>query len=260
MDVFWYSEYFLVWDPVVIIDLRCKYRIVGNLIGSMPHFQQQNVFNGIPLLLCEEEVALLLRLGVIRLLKGDVPFPLPTKEQVDEFERNREEDKTKQMEEILNEKRSLNLKFSKHVERKRKEDAEEIDQEKNMIDSAKGNESISVISFSDRNLQVCTDSFQYPNNSEEERKMIVFEDLWKKGYFLSNGSKFGGDFLVYPGDTLQYHAHFVVIIKGFEEELSPLDIISYGRLGVTVKKTPILASVSEDNRVVYLSLDWQGVT
>lgn len=38
----------------------------------------------------------------------------------------------KQIEDILNEKRNLNKKFSKHVERKRKEDAEEIDQEKNM--------------------------------------------------------------------------------------------------------------------------------
>lgn len=74
----------------VIVELRSKYRIVGNLIGSMPHFQQQNVFNGIPLLLCEEEVALLLKLGVIRLLKGDTPFRLPTKEEVDEFEHNRE--------------------------------------------------------------------------------------------------------------------------------------------------------------------------
>lgn len=127
-------------------------------------------------------------------------------------------------------------------------------------EAVKGNESIEVISFSDRNWEECTKSFEYPKNQEEERKMIVFEDLWKKGYFLSNGSKFGGNYLVYPGDTLQYHANFVVIVKGYEEELSPLDIISYGRLGVTVKKTPILASVTNEKTVVYLSLDWQGVT
>jgi len=57
----------------------------------------------------------------------------------------------------------------------------------------------------------------------------------------------------------------VIIVKPFEDILSPLDLISYGRLGVTVKKTPVLASVELKNSlskpvIHYFSIDWQGVT
>lgn len=63
---------------------------------------------------------------------------------------------------------------------------------------------------------------------------------------------------------MQFHAHYVVIVKTNSETLLPLDVISYGRLGVTVKKTPVLATVVEhENKepvVKYISIDWQGVT
>ena len=30
-------------------------------------------------------------------------------------------------------------------------------------------------------------------------KFKIFEDLWNKGFYITDGSKFGGDFLAYPG-------------------------------------------------------------
>lgn len=45
-----------------VLKLRNIFRIIGNLIGGLPQFQQQNVFNGIPLVLSKEEVTLLLSL------------------------------------------------------------------------------------------------------------------------------------------------------------------------------------------------------
>ena len=32
-----------------------------------------------------------------------------------------------------------------------------------------------------------------------ELKSKIFEDLWNKGFYITDGSKFGGDFLAYPG-------------------------------------------------------------
>lgn len=32
-----------------------------------------------------------------------------------------------------------------------------------------------------------------------ETKCLVYEDLWRKGYFITPGQKFGADFLVYSG-------------------------------------------------------------
>lgn len=33
-------------------------------------------------------------------------------------------------------------------------------------------------------------------------KHAVFTDLWEKKYYITNGSKFGCDFLVYPGNSI----------------------------------------------------------
>jgi len=41
--------------------------------------------------------------------------------------------------------------------------------------------------------------WSYPSNQEERAKCAVFADLWRKGYYMGNGLRFGGDWLVYPG-------------------------------------------------------------
>ena len=40
----------------------------------------------------------------------------------------------------------------------------------------------------------------FPSTDMEKLKYKVFCDLWEKGHFLTAGSKFGGDFLVYAGE------------------------------------------------------------
>jgi tRNA splicing endonuclease len=63
------------------------------------------------------------------------------------------------------------------------------------------------------------------------------------------------------GDQLRFHAHSVVHIVEWDEMMSPLKIVSIGRLGVVVKKSAVLATVNPNtNKVQYLTLDWQGVT
>ena len=39
----------------------------------------------------------------------------------------------------------------------------------------------------------------YPTTAFQRAKCAVFHDLWKKGYYMGGGLKFGGDFLVYRG-------------------------------------------------------------
>lgn len=33
-------------------------------------------------------------------------------------------------------------------------------------------------------------------------KAKIYEDLWHKGYYITDGEKFGGDFLLYPGNFI----------------------------------------------------------
>ena len=87
----------------------------------------------------------------------------------------------------------------------------------------------------------------------------VYEDLWKKGYYLGSGLKFGGDFLAYPGDPLRFHSHFTVtVMQGLRADISPLDIVAWGRLATAVKKSHLLATVSSTGAIDYITLEWAG--
>ena len=41
--------------------------------------------------------------------------------------------------------------------------------------------------------------WDFPSSEMEKLRYKVFRELWEQGYYLTSGSKFGGDFLVYPG-------------------------------------------------------------
>jgi len=41
--------------------------------------------------------------------------------------------------------------------------------------------------------------WDYPSTLLERARCGVFKDLWKQGYFMGGGIKFGGEYLVYPG-------------------------------------------------------------
>lgn len=44
--------------------------------------------------------------------------------------------------------------------------------------------------------------WKYPETKLERSRCKVFEDLWRQGHYLGVGMRFGGDFLVYPGEPL----------------------------------------------------------
>lgn len=41
--------------------------------------------------------------------------------------------------------------------------------------------------------------WEYPRDVKERAECAVFRDLWEKGNYLGPGIKFGGNYLVYPG-------------------------------------------------------------
>jgi len=51
--------------------------------------------------------------------------------------------------------------------------------------------------------EICSNIIEVPlpefMNNLERIRYKVFKDLWSKGYYLTCGMKFGGDFLVYEG-------------------------------------------------------------
>jgi tRNA-splicing endonuclease subunit Sen34 len=134
----------------------------------------------------------------------------------------------------------------------------------------------------------------YPSNAEERARCEVFRDLWEKGYYMGGGSKFGGDWLVYPGacalftlsislhpsshilssntcvyacmrapmtgDPLRYHSHFVATVQTSPSApLRPMEVVAHGRLGTATKKAHLLCGWDPESReVTYFSIEWAG--
>ncbi|KAK7879918.1 hypothetical protein WMY93_033419 [Mugilogobius chulae] len=100
----------------------------------------------------------------------------------------------------------------------------------------------------------------------------VFRDLRRRGFYLTSGGKFGVDFLVYPGDALRFHAHFMALCVSLDESLSLEDILCWVRLSSNVKKTLLLCSSTPPGGalsvsssapaggVVYSSLQWSNMS
>ncbi|CAG8788922.1 16457_t:CDS:2, partial [Racocetra fulgida] len=72
-----------IWDAK-------NHRIVGSFVGSLPRYPLQNQLLGLPLSLMPEEVTLLLS-------------KVPTKSQIEEFEKNKSENENQQLQDYLHE-------------------------------------------------------------------------------------------------------------------------------------------------------------
>lgn len=64
----------------------------------------------------------------------------------------------------------------------------------------------------------------------------LYAHLNSKGFYITPGIRFGGDYSVYPGDPFKFHAHFMATSYEWDEEITMLDLVSGGRLGTAVKK------------------------
>ncbi|XP_075164455.1 tRNA splicing endonuclease subunit 34 isoform X2 [Haematobia irritans] len=97
-------------------------------------------------------------------------------------------------------------------------------------------------------------------------KYLVFRDLWSQGKYVTCGDAFGADFLIYPGDPLQYHASHVVILLE-SGKIKALDLVANVRLSVMVNKLCLLAYFSDssedskcmgERKIAYQTITWEG--
>lgn len=91
-------------------------------------------------------------------------------------------------------------------------------------------------------------------------KYRVFKDLWHKGKYITAGDTFGGDFLVYPGDPMYYHASHIIHCIGAEDNVPAIPtnrLVAYGRLSVLVNKSCVFVCLKE-NELCYQTMQWMG--
>ena len=68
----------------------------------------------------------------------------------------------------------------------------------------------------------------------------AFSILWERGYFVTTGTKFGGDFIVYTGDPIRNHSSQIVVPLSPNQLVRVTDLITRGRLGTNVNKQVVL--------------------
>ncbi|TGZ73630.1 hypothetical protein CRM22_001371 [Opisthorchis felineus] len=99
-----------------------------------------------------------------------------------------------------------------------------------------------------------------PNVERLRLRCRVFSDLWSKGFYITTSSaKMGGDFLVYPGDPLLFHASHIIVVHRPDELVLPHQLAARLRLANSVRKILVLATVSvehPDPGVFYTSFSW----
>lgn len=85
----------------------------------------------------------------------------------------------------------------------------------------------------------------YPRTAAQRARLAVFVDLHARGYRLTGGSKFGADFLLYPGDPTLFHAQFCLRLVPLDAPLDAVLLTAACRGSHQARKHLLLASYVE---------------
>eukprot|EP00887_Chlorella_sp_A99_P002258 scaffold10.g2258.t1 len=92
--------------------------------------------------------------------------------------------------------------------------------------------------------------WDFPATEEERHRYWVFRDLHNQGLRITGGSKFGADYLVYPGDPTLYHAQFCLRLVPYRQPLLAANLAAACRGSAMARKHLLLASVVEGEEAV----------
>jgi tRNA-splicing endonuclease subunit Sen34 len=251
--------------------VRRKYRICGNLIGSLVDHPRNLNFKGIPAALNKFEIRLLIELGTVRLTDSNTLINRPTPEYIELFKRSVEKQYLEQVEAVAEKKRvNIEKHISQIVAGKRKKLLKQgipgaeikIDPDAVLVEEM---EKIQTIETNERLVQIpnCKSFVGQPKHFEIEPcdlfKYNVFRDLWSRSEgFITLGDSFGCDFLLYPGDPLYFHASHTVHVMDKKHKIKPFDLIRSCRLSVIVNKVNLFAYENSNKEIVYQTIEWEG--
>lgn len=233
--------------------LRDEYRIIGEFIGATQYIP------ALPFALLPEEALFIINLGIAKLVsqKTDLTDP-KVKEYYEDLKSNiLQHQKTLYLEErskqIQHYKVNIISGKRKHGDNRPEEEIlkEELDKP---IKIDENTLLWPIINKSPHVIEEDLDKNELFKHTTEVR-CKTYEDLWKKGYFITSGEKFGGDFLVYLGDPIQFHAVYIIrCLEDCNKSIHTTEIVAFGRLGTSVKKKAILATLNPE--ISYISLNW----
>ncbi|KAG7167783.1 tRNA-splicing endonuclease subunit Sen34-like [Homarus americanus] len=254
-----------------------KYRIVGYLVGALPRHPHQSTMMGLPLKLLPEEVTLLLEKGFAKPITYQEMAELPSSNILDTFKDLREKCYHEQIVAAVQQRKQEIETFvdtilegkAKKIEKRKKANSAVVEKEKNeltrenvireeMRKIQKLPEHYQVIEiFTENpfidNLRPVAADWTFPTSKMDKLRYAVFKDVWEHDQYLTAGVKFGGDFLVYPGDPHLFHATFIIKCVEDMECVNNNDLVSWSRIATATKKTLVLATLDQYGKVSYQS-------
>ncbi|KAJ3124956.1 hypothetical protein HK101_006019 [Irineochytrium annulatum] len=98
-----------------------------------------------------------------------------------------------------------------------------------------------------------------PLSDADNARSKVFHEYRERGFSITPGVKFGGDYLLYPGDPAQYHASHILTITEKGRRTSFASLASKCRLANNVKKKSLICYWdAKEEGAVELEIDWTG--
>ncbi|KAK3944828.1 tRNA-splicing endonuclease [Diplogelasinospora grovesii] len=274
---------YLVFDIDDVAYIRRHHGICAVFTGTMPQNPTQNVFLGLPIELYAEEARLLVdkKVGYIA---DDANDHLSRLKSLDEPSRKaylqslKTQRKNAQL--VIDEARAQSQ--AKHKS-KRKDKAPKLEPSEStstkeddtgLFDATPAKPAQVVVAKQALPAVTPTSTGQLISKGDGAAIQVpksypLYAYLNKRGYFITPGLRFGGDYSVYPGDPFRYHAHFMANSYGWDEQIPMLDIVTSGRLGTSVKKSFLMGAqqpVDDDNgdaagdsRVRVFCIEWAGM-
>lgn len=278
--------------------LRREHHICGVLIGSIPQAPQQNVFHGLPLELMPEEARLLVEKRLAYVVddalahqRGLANAFMQKRRQYAKKIRDTGRQAVMFRAEAKAERDAIA--HSKYRSGPIKEPPiQAVQQEDDITTIAETADEGSLFAPSRPSEPVVSNSISTsifgvtpstsaslltppppPSTSEVNLPAVpdsypLFKHLHSQGYFTSPGLRFGCQYMVYPGDPLRFHSHFLASHVGWDEELDLMDIVGGGRLGTGVKKGYLIGGVEKKEgkeiakgaeNVRTFSIEWAGM-
>ena len=256
----------LVYDADDAVTLRVERRVVGAMVGALPGYRSQDAAKGLPLELCAEEAALCAERGWARLTgerDGAMEAFVAHRTSVDGDVRvvstsNAVREEAKARAKAKRQSRGWGGGGGGHKKAKAKPGAA------NVVGWQKTMSGTSYVSLPLQNRSdgdaACA-GWTFPSTRAEKERYAVFKDLHDKAFYLTSGTKFGSDFLAYPGDPILFHAHYTVRIVSWDRVMHPLMISASTRMSHAARKNFVVAAVraadeSEQNfEVHYFTLE-----
>ncbi|XP_075393312.1 tRNA-splicing endonuclease subunit Sen34 isoform X3 [Tenrec ecaudatus] len=288
----------LVWGAEAVQALRERLGVGGRAVGALPRGPRQNSRLGLPLLLMPEEARLLAEIGAVTLVSVPHPDPRNHSLALASFKQQQEQDLRDQSALAAEAREARRQELLEKITEGQAAKKQKLEQDPAAVGSPTAGESEARASQPAREeaaaagegpsdgptslprsallIQLATarprpakarpldwrvQSKDWPHAGRpaHELRYSVYRDLWERGFFLSAAGKFGGDFLVYPGDPLRFHAHYIAQCWAAGDSIPLQDLVSAGRLGTSVRKTLLLCSPQPDGKVVYTSLQWASL-